>query len=69
MANKKISFSRTSTSALSSLEVYRDISLVADPNDANIVKTYKRVIPMAYLAGEFTELATSRSSVDAGPAR
>lgn len=58
MSNKKISFSWTAPKQ-KSLEVYRDISMVAVPNEANVMKTYKQVIPMAYLASDVATLKTS----------
>lgn len=63
MGNKKISFSRA-TPRSTSLEVYRDISLQAEPNQANLVRTYRQVIPMAYLASEVRNLKTSYPDVD-----
>lgn len=58
MGNKKISFSPTA-SKQKSLEVYRDISMLAEPNEANLMKTYTQVIPMAYLASDVRTLKTS----------
>lgn len=58
MANKVIQITSDEAPKKKGLEVYRDISLVADLNQANIYKSYKEVIPMAYLANDIEELST-----------
>jgi len=51
MANKVIQLT-ADTIKKTGLEVYRDISMEADLNQANILKSFKEVIPMAYIADD-----------------
>jgi hypothetical protein len=53
MGNKVIYISDNSEKPKKTgLEVYRDISILADLNQANIMKSYREVIPIAYLAND-----------------
>lgn len=50
MANKVIQLT-SDIKATTSLEVYRDISMKADLNQANILRTYKEIVPLIELCG------------------
>ena len=55
MGNKIIAITSTESTKKTGLEVYRDISLTADLNQANILKSYREIIPIAYLSGMYEE--------------
>ncbi len=52
MANNSIYITTEEEQPKKGLEVYRDISLIADLNQANIRKSYREIIPTAYLAND-----------------
>lgn len=52
MANKVIYISNDDVPKKTGLEVYRDISILADLNQANILKSYREIIPIAFLAND-----------------
>lgn len=55
MANKIIQLTSDTEQVVNGLEVYRDISLTADLNQANILKSYREIIPLAYLSGKYDD--------------
>lgn len=64
MANKLIYLSNDSEVKKTGLEVYRDISLVADLNQANIRRSYREVTPIAYLSGTYSRSIVLSTGTD-----
>lgn len=54
MANKVIELT-SDVKPITGLEVYRDISMKADLNQANILKSYREVVPLVELSGSHTD--------------